>query len=218
MKKLFILFVFYLIFGSHAASLFAQHLWYDRQDTLEAGYMERTGWNTSGSAKQGYGALRSGAYALSRAGHPPKTRFPSTSKYSDSTDRSILSGRYPILILLPDSSCPCDVDGTDSSNTRAWRLAHTGTANGIFRDSLYQHNPTKFDEATAIGYSIAKESPNTFIRILTLDGMPMALCPITKCGEGQVVIPANMFKNGIFIYELIVDGEMIASHKLVLTR
>ncbi len=86
------------------------------------------------------------------------------------------------------------------------------------QNRLDQNAPNPFQENTVISYYVAEQSPNTYIRIITLEGHEIARYPITDKGEGQITITGNTLTGSLYLYELIVDDLLVASRKMVLTR
>jgi hypothetical protein len=114
------------------------------------------------------------------------------------------------------------MDGAQSGScglrTGVQGACYADDTSGSAANRLDQIAPQPFYETIVINYAVEGKFPNTYIRIVTLEGWQKAKYPIRQNGKGHLLIPGDTFTNGIFLYELMVDGEMVASRELVLTR
>ena len=114
------------------------------------------------------------------------------------------------------------MDGAQSASsglrTGVQGACYADDTSGSAANRLDQIAPQPFYETIVINYAVEGKFPNTYIRIVTLEGWQKAKYPIRQNGKGHLLIPGDTFTNGIFLYELMVDGEMVASRELVLTR
>jgi hypothetical protein len=83
---------------------------------------------------------------------------------------------------------------------------------------LDQNAPNPFQDETVIRYFVTEDLPNTFIRVVTLEGNEIGRYPILEKGEGQISISGNSLSEGLYLYELYINGEKFATRKMVLTR
>ena len=92
-----------------------------------------------------------------------------------------------------------------------------GTTNDV-SNSLHTNTPNPFDGTTTVRYHLAPYSTDAFIRVVTLEGAEVAAYHLEKAGDGQIVISSESLSNGIYFYELMVDGERVASHKMLVQK
>lgn len=82
---------------------------------------------------------------------------------------------------------------------------------------LEQNVPNPFSRQTTIGYFLPQGASSASLVIAYLDGKvmkTMELDPIA--GEGSFVLQTDGLAGGTYVYSLLVDGETVASRKLVL--
>jgi hypothetical protein len=83
---------------------------------------------------------------------------------------------------------------------------------------LYQNTPNPFSQETQIRYYVPETNANTFVSVTDLSGKQIKLLPITTQGEGFVSIKANELYAGLFIYTLVVDGNIIDSKRMMVVE
>lgn len=116
----------------------------------------------------------------------------------------------------PDDDDETD-SGTDDSDTKS-----SGKNNGENSSSqqaiLYQNTPNPFTQATTIEYYIPSQASNATIYVFTLNGVLMQSLPITAFGHGQITINASSLAAGMYIYSLVIDGQIVDSKRMILTE
>lgn len=80
---------------------------------------------------------------------------------------------------------------------------------------LNQNVPNPFAEQTTITYNVPEKYNFAQLVFKTMDGKIIKTVDITKKGRGQVNVFANDLTNGLYMYSLIVDGNIIDTKKLV---
>jgi hypothetical protein len=83
---------------------------------------------------------------------------------------------------------------------------------------LQQNMPNPFDRETLIRYYIPSNAGNAQIRITTIEGQLIQQYPIEGKGYGEQTVQGNSLTAGNYLYTLMVDGEVIATRKMVLMR
>ena len=84
--------------------------------------------------------------------------------------------------------------------------------------TLYQNTPNPFSDNTMISYIVPTDAQNAYIYIYDMTGVQLAQYPVTTFGEGAVTINANELYAGSFLYSLVVDGKLIDTKQMVLTK
>lgn len=94
----------------------------------------------------------------------------------------------------------------------------TGIKNPIEleQSQLYQNVPNPFSESTSIPYSISPSAKKAVLTILSIEGEKVKEYEVN--GKGTIDITIGELAAGIYIYSLIVDGDMIDSKKITLTK
>jgi hypothetical protein len=84
--------------------------------------------------------------------------------------------------------------------------------------TLAQNAPNPFNIATTINYYLPETVTQATINIYDLTGVQIKSNLITSKGNSSITINANELHPGIFIYNLITDGQEVASRRMVLTQ
>ena len=79
--------------------------------------------------------------------------------------------------------------------------------------------PNPFAESTTISYYLPDNGEQAMIRISAMDGRPVKDLNIgEQRGHNQVVFHTHGLASGTYLYSLFVDGKLIASKKMMLTK
>jgi len=84
-------------------------------------------------------------------------------------------------------------------------------------NALYQNAPNPFSHSTSIEYSLTKNAQKAMICIYDMNGTQLKCIPLHLTVYGNVTINGNEFKAGMYMYSLIVDGQLIDTKRMVLT-
>ncbi len=80
---------------------------------------------------------------------------------------------------------------------------------------LNQNTPNPFAEQTTITYNVPAKYKFAQIIFKTIEGKIIRTVDITTKGQGQLNVFANDLSAGLYLYTLIVDGQVIDSKKMV---
>jgi hypothetical protein len=83
---------------------------------------------------------------------------------------------------------------------------------------LEQNAPNPFSEKTGISYSIPEQVQNAELEIIDTRGRLLKTIPIAGRGPGQVELQGNFLSAGQYTYRLVLDGRMLATRKMILTK
>ena len=83
---------------------------------------------------------------------------------------------------------------------------------------LEQNYPNPFHKSTAIRYHLPEKFDKAFIIINELNGSNVRRFSIDENGHGTLHIEAGLFHAGSYFYSLLVDGKLIDTKQMVLTR
>lgn len=85
-------------------------------------------------------------------------------------------------------------------------------------NTLYQNTPNPFTHDTEITYTITPNAQSATIFVYDMTGVQLLQYPIITFGEGTITIDANDLYAGSFLYSLVVDGKLIDTKQMVLTK
>ncbi len=82
---------------------------------------------------------------------------------------------------------------------------------------LYQNNPNPFKEQTTIRFRLADDVQNASICIFDMSGKMLKKFPISS-GMESVSVAGYELGEGMFLYALIVNGQVIDTKKMLITK
>jgi hypothetical protein len=111
------------------------------------------------------------------------------------------------------------VNKKNSSSLKSAEFATTvENAGTLNQATLAQNAPNPFSIATSINYFIPETVRQASINIYDLTGVQIKSVSLISKGNGSIVINANELRPGIYIYNLITDGQEVTSKRMVLTQ
>ncbi len=82
---------------------------------------------------------------------------------------------------------------------------------------LFQNQPNPFSENTYITYYLPDEVNKATIYIYDLQGRQIKGIDLSERGDGSTVIHGSELNAGTYHYTLIVDGQVVGTHTMILT-
>ena len=107
------------------------------------------------------------------------------------------------------------VKGNDAERRApsATDLSAANTTNNV----LYQNTPNPFKEQTVIRFSLADDVQDAAVCIFDMTGKTIKKLPISS-GMDNVSIGGYELGEGMFLYSLIVNGQIIDTKKMLITK
>jgi hypothetical protein len=93
-----------------------------------------------------------------------------------------------------------------------------GTKTGSSKTSLLQNTPNPFTDATQIRMVVADRATNASIVIFSLEGKQVKNLPVSGRGDTAVSIAGSDLAAGMYLYTLIVDGQIVDTKRMVLNK
>lgn len=87
----------------------------------------------------------------------------------------------------------------------------------IMRNTLLQNVPNPFNGETRIRYELSKTAADACIGIYKLDGQEVSIYAIHDL-QGELVINSGKLKPGMYIYSLIVEGQVADTKRMVVVQ
>ena len=84
--------------------------------------------------------------------------------------------------------------------------------------TLYQNTPNPFTESTLIRCDVADDIVQADLYIYNMNGEQIEEYSVTERGETSVTIDGGSLSAGMYLYALIVDGQVIDTKRMILTR
>lgn len=82
---------------------------------------------------------------------------------------------------------------------------------------LYQNQPNPFNNTTTINFDLPSEAISSVLHIFDFNGKLVKTIVIEK-SESQYILNTNSLKSGIYAYSLVIDGVVVDTKTMVLTR
>lgn len=82
---------------------------------------------------------------------------------------------------------------------------------------LYQNVPNPFHEQSQIAYFLTQNIKSAFINIYDMNGGQLKSFILDKPGNGSISINGKELKSGMYLYALVVDGQIIDTKRMLLT-
>jgi hypothetical protein len=83
---------------------------------------------------------------------------------------------------------------------------------------LYQNVPNPFSQSTTIEYYLADGFQRATLNIYDMNGTQLKSITLHQKGYGNVTLNGYELKAGMYMYALIVDGQLIDTKRMVLTE
>ena len=88
----------------------------------------------------------------------------------------------------------------------------------ITNAQLYPNQPNPFSKSTTIRYFIPEIVKQATLQITNSNGKVLKVIPIDARGEGQSVLQAQSLRAGTYFYTLILDGQVLETKQMILTK
>ena len=106
-----------------------------------------------------------------------------------------------------------EVEGAETKKTHK---KDSGGEEGVAQ--LFQNTPNPFSETTTIEFYVPKEAKDATIYIFTLNGILSQTHKTASRGKGSVTISGSTLSPGMYVYTLVVDGQIVDSRRMILTE
>ncbi len=86
------------------------------------------------------------------------------------------------------------------------------------RVQLNQNLPNPFTSATSIEMFLPGDITQAEVHIIDIDGKILHKIPVSERGNTSITLEKGTLKNGVYIYSLVVDGNVAQSKRLILAE
>ncbi len=83
---------------------------------------------------------------------------------------------------------------------------------------LYQNTPNPFSSQTRIRYELTEGTQNAEILVFDMNGRQLRAFNNLKAGDNSLTIEGAELEAGMYFYSLIVNGEEVATKRMILTK
>lgn len=106
-----------------------------------------------------------------------------------------------------------NIDASTQNNAIA-----TAPAVTINENKLWGNTPNPFKQETHIRYALANNVQNAQLCIYNLTGEQIACHRLSERGQNDFTLRAGSLRPGIYLYSLIADGQVVDTHRMVVTE
>jgi len=82
---------------------------------------------------------------------------------------------------------------------------------------LYQNKPNPFSGNTQVNFYLPEKVQDAILCVYDMNGVQLKCYPLSQRGEGSIVISGGELKAGMYMYSLIIDGQLVDTKRMVLT-
>jgi trimeric autotransporter adhesin len=110
-------------------------------------------------------------------------------------------------------------DNCCQNNTKSAGIGETETT-GLYGNlpRLYQNAPNPFSVQTTIRYELPETLQSAQLHICNMTGTLLKTISLNQRGSGNVLVNANEFVAGMYLYSLVCDGKIIDTKQMLLTE
>ncbi len=83
---------------------------------------------------------------------------------------------------------------------------------------LFQNAPNPFSTQTTIRYEIPEIIQSAQLHICNMTGTLLKTISVNQRGSGNVLVNANEFVAGMYLYSLVCDGRIVDTKQMMLTE
>jgi trimeric autotransporter adhesin len=84
--------------------------------------------------------------------------------------------------------------------------------------SLLQNVPNPYNHTTSIAYNLPEQFSSAQIIITDVSGKVLKTITVSGKGKGVLNLDASSLASGAYNYSLLIDGKLIDTKKMVLTK
>ena len=104
---------------------------------------------------------------------------------------------------------------TKKAKTKAETTSIEETSSEVDMVRMDQNKPNPFSESTVIKLNIPKDTKSATIFIYDLSGKQVKSIPVTERGKTDITVYASDLTAGMYIYNLVVNGQVKVTRKMI---
>ncbi|MBO4642376.1 MAG: T9SS type A sorting domain-containing protein [Bacteroidaceae bacterium] len=111
-----------------------------------------------------------------------------------------------------------EIKGTSAKKAKSQTTTIEDTVEDIDQVRMDQNKPNPFSESTVIKLNIPKDTKTATILIYDLSGKQVKSIPVTERGKTDITVYASDLTAGMYIYSLVVDGQVKVSRRMMVSE
>jgi hypothetical protein len=120
-----------------------------------------------------------------------------------------LQGRIETI----ENDC-CNTD----NNLKSGSIANNNANNDLSEAKLFQNIPNPFNTQTTIKFEIPETVQSAQLHICNMTGTLLKTIVLNQRGDGNIIISANEFGAGMYLYSLVCDARIVDTKQMLLTE
>ncbi|MBQ6085939.1 MAG: T9SS type A sorting domain-containing protein [Bacteroidaceae bacterium] len=108
--------------------------------------------------------------------------------------------------------------GTSTKKAKTRTTAMEESTAEVDMVRMDQNKPNPFSESTVIKLNIPKDTKSATIFIYDLSGKQVKSIPISERGKTDITVYASDLTSGMYIYNLVVDGQVKVTRKMIVSE
>ncbi len=116
------------------------------------------------------------------------------------------------------SSELAELKGTSNKKAKAKTTAIEDAADDMDQVRMDQNKPNPFGGSTVITLSVPKKAKQAAIYIYDLSGKQVESVPVEERGKTNITFYASNLSAGMYIYSLVVDGQVKVTRRMMVTE
>ena len=126
----------------------------------------------------------------------------------------------PLLVqsISELSSELAELKGTSKKKVAAQTTIIEETTEDIDQVRMDQNKPNPFSGSTVISLNVPESTKQAAIYIYDLSGKQVQSLPVTERGETDITVYASGLSAGMYVYTLVVDGQVKVTRKMVVSQ
>jgi hypothetical protein len=105
-----------------------------------------------------------------------------------------------------------------NNNLKSGSLEGNATDPDLNGAKLYQNNPNPFSVQTTVKFEIPETVQSAQLHICNMNGTLLKTISVNQRNNGSVIINANEFVAGMYLYSLVCDGKIVDIKQMLLTE
>jgi hypothetical protein len=182
----------------------------------QAGAKEKTTRQTGFVAQEVDALVKKSRYVFNGVDAPQNENDPYTIRYAEFV--------VPLVKAVQELTTKVEEQQIkiDAQQEQLDLLRQAGGRNDVLSTAagavLYQNNPNPFSTDTNIEMTLPESAHQVNVIVYNLEGKEIKDVLVTQRGQSAVTIPGHELTPGMYLYALIIDGKVIDTKRMVLTK
>lgn len=161
-------------------------------------------------AQEVHTLIKKSGYVFNGVQPPQNEKDPYTIRYAEFV--------VPLVKAIQELSAQVKAQQQEIETLRRLNTSGIEKRTGFEKTELYQNNPNPFSVDTRIEMVIPDAASDAKLLIYNLEGRQLRAINVKDRGETAVTIQGNELNAGMYLYTLIIDGQVFDTKRMILTE